>query len=134
MRRFGGKATGHRSNFEAQGQITLQKAGIHFEYEPKDKKLTYVKPSTTHRYLPDYVLKDGTILEYKGIFSSTDRKKILMVLQQNPSIKIIMVFQQPNKKLSKISKTTYSMWCDKNNIRWSSADMIVQVLQELPKK
>lgn len=129
--RFKGKETGHRSGFEQSGQLILQSAGVGFEYEPKDKKLTYVKPETTHKYLPDYIIKtNGYHFEFKGLFTATDRKKILYVIEQNPSVKLIMVFQQPNKKLSKASKTTYAMWCDKNNIRWCTLDMIVDIAKE----
>lgn len=133
-RRFGGKETGHRSSFEASGQVILQQAGVKFEYEPKDKKIRYTKPSTSHLYLPDYILDNQIHLELKGIFSPTDRKKHLLIKEQYPKIDVRLVFQEPNKKLSKKSKTTYAKWCEKNGIKWGTLDMIVKWAKEPKRK
>ena len=35
-----------------------------------------------------------------------------------PEFEIIMVFQNPNIKINKNSKTSYADYCDKNNIKW----------------
>lgn len=132
--RFKGKETGHRSGFEADGQVILEQAGIKFEYEPKDKKIRYTKPITQHLYLPDYILENNIHLECKGLFSATDRKKHLLLKEQYPKLDLRIVFQNPNKKLTKKSKTTYAMWCDKNKIKWGTMQDIVKWAKEPARK
>ena len=112
------RTNGHRSGFEQKTTDLLKTNKVKAEYEPKDKKLKYTKPSTNHAYQIDYVLDNNIYVECKGRFTSTDRKKILLVKQQNPTVDLRIILQAPNQKISKISKTTYAMWCDKNNIKW----------------
>ena len=35
-----------------------------------------------------------------------------------------MVFQDPYKRISKKSKTTYAKWCERYNIKWCAAHCI----------
>ena len=48
-----------------------------------------------------------------------DRKKHLLVKEQNPELDIRLVFQSAKSKLRKGSKTTYADYCDKHGIRWA---------------
>lgn len=102
-----------RSNFEKLGAEFLYSQKVKFEYETLD--IEYTRP---HKYKPDYILPNGIILEYKGKFTSSDRAKHLYVREQHPKLDIRLVFMAPNNKLYKGSKTTYSDWCDKHNIKW----------------
>ncbi|XUY25864.1 endodeoxyribonuclease [Agrobacterium sp. rho-8.1] len=87
-------------------------AGV--EYEPF--KMPYVLECN---YLPDFVdVANKTIFEAKGYWRSQDRRKLLAVKAQYPDWKIVMVLQEPNKKITKKSKTSYSMWCEKNGLDW----------------
>lgn len=104
-----------RSKFEGKVQEDLLKRGKTYEYEPI--KLTYTLSNT---YTPDIVLPNKVIVELKGFFKPSDRRKMLAVTTQYPDLDIRMVFQNPYKKLSKTSKTTYADWCDKHNIKWAS--------------
>lgn len=78
----------------------------------------------THVYNPDWKIKENTYLETKGLFKSIDRAKHLHVKNQHPEIKIYLVFQNPNNKLNRSSKTTYGEWCDKHGIEWATIDTI----------
>jgi len=64
------------------------------------------------------ILPNGRILECKGYWDSADRRKIRAVIKDNPDIDLRMVFQDPYKKISKKSKTTYATWCDRYDIKW----------------
>jgi len=112
------RTNGHRSGFEQSTTDLMKLHKIKADYEPKDKKLTYIKPSTTHKYQTDYVLHNNIYLECKGLFTAIDRKKILYIKEQHPTIDLRLVFQSPFQKLSKKSKTTYAMWATKNGIKW----------------
>lgn len=103
----------YRSMLEVLIHETL---GKEVTYEPD--KLTYTIPASQHTYTPDFKLRDKTYIEGKGIMDATDRKKMKLVKEQYPDITFYMLFQNAHKRLSKKSKTTYAMWCDKNGIPW----------------
>jgi hypothetical protein len=95
----------------------LQKKNIIFEYEKK--KIDYVVPARKAKYTPDFVLANGIIIETKGRFLADDRKKQLLVKEQNPELDIRFVFSSSKAKLSKASKTTYADWCIKNGFKYA---------------
>ena len=53
---------------------------------------------------------------YELRWTATDRKKMKHVLQSNPGVDIRMVFQNPNQRISKASKTTYEVYANKLGI------------------
>lgn len=78
-------------------------------------KLTYTQQ---HTYNPDWTLGPDHYIETKGRWEAADRSKIKRVLEEHPNVKVVMVFQDPTRKLSKVSKTSYAAWCDKQGITW----------------
>lgn len=104
--------TRFRSQLEACVAKALDKQGLVYLYEPG--KVHYQLECD---YLPDFVLKSGPVLEVKGFFPPSDRRKVLAVKRQHPEMDLRMVFQR-NQCISTGSKTTYGMWCDKHKIPW----------------
>lgn len=78
----------------------------------------YSVPASNHKYKPDFILPNGVIVECKGRFSPADRKKMSLVVEQNPDLDIRLLFMLDNT-LNRSSKTTYSMWCEKRGIKWA---------------
>lgn len=110
-----GQPQGYRSGLEDTIQGHLAAQGVPFEYEAF--RIPYVdKP---HTYTPDFLLDNGIVVETKGYFTSADRAKHLLVKQQHPDIEIRFVFQRSKTKLSKTSKTTYAMWCEKHGFQYA---------------
>lgn len=109
----------YRSKFEQRLSERLLKLG--FIYEPY--KIDYTVPQSNHKYLPDFV-RGKLIYELKGRFTASDRKKMKLLVEQHPEFDFVMVFQNPNIKINKGSKTSYADWCNKNNIKWMSAQDI----------
>ena len=103
----------YRSKFEERLSQHLKHLG--FTYEPF--KIDYTVPETKHKYTPDFV-RGRLIYELKGRWTSIDRKKMKLLVEQHPEYEIVMVFQNPNIKINKNSKTSYADYCDKNNIKW----------------
>jgi hypothetical protein len=99
---------GYRSGLEAQIADQLKASGVSFEYETK--RISYQRQS---KYIPDFVLSNGIIIEAKGRLTQEDRSKMRLVKQQNPELDIRFVFSRASAKLSKTSKTTYADWCEK---------------------
>ena len=119
-----------RSNYEREQCTLLDDAGVPFEYETMN---LYYEVSETRKYTPDVILPNGIILELKGRFTTADRKKMLLVIKQHPDLDIRMVFQRHKNKLFKGSKTTYSEWCDKHNIKWADKIIPLEWTKELKK-
>ena len=109
---------GYRSGFEHTVADQLSEAKINFEYETT--VINYFKPETNHTYTIDFTLPNGILVETKGRWVLEDRKKHLLIKKQHPELDIRMVFQNPNGKIRKGSKTTYAIFCDKHEIKWAS--------------
>ena len=110
-----------RSRFEEQLAKQLEAKQIDYRYE--QDMIRYTKPLTPSRYTPDFVLPNGIIIEAKGLFLASDRKKHLLVKEQYPHLDIRFVFQRANNRLSKQSKTTYADWADKNGFIWADSSI-----------
>ncbi len=109
------RTSNYRSGFEAKVANQLKRLGCGFAYETL--KIEYMKVAT---YKPDFILPNGVIIEAKGLWTVEDRKKHLLVREQHPDLDIRLVFQNANQKIRKGSKTTYGMWCDKKQLKWSN--------------
>jgi len=102
-----------KSGLEEKVSDLLCELGVDYEYE--SVKFAY---TIQHLYTPDFVLPNGVVLETKGYWRPEDRRKVRQVIAENPDIDLRMVFQDPYKKISKKSKTTYAKWCSRYGIKW----------------
>ena len=64
-------------------------------------------------------VKREIFIETKGLFTSADRAKMRLVKEQHPKVDIRFVFSNSKNKISKISKTTYAMWCKKYGFKYA---------------
>lgn len=116
---------GFRSGLEETINESLNKSKKKFGYE--SEKISYIQPQTNHTYTPDFILtkKDGVkmYIESKGRWVKTDRLKFDLIFDQYPGIDIRFVFQNPNAKLYKGSKTTYAEYCDKKGWLWAKKEI-----------
>ena len=122
------RALGYRSGFEVDIDEALKQQGIDGEYEKHI--IQYIKPATKHKYHPDFKLPNGIFIETKGRFTSADRKKHLLIKEQNPELDIRIVFQNSKTKISKASKTTYADWCTKNGILYADKNIPMEWINE----
>lgn len=120
---------GYRSGFEKdfhEENPTLQFEPIQVPYCVETTKVTDIfggllsERKLTRKYTPDFVSECGEVwYETKGRFSAADRKKMLAVKASHPHIRIVMVFQRANNKLTKAAKSkTYAEWCEANGLEW----------------
>ena len=115
------KIQGYRSKLELDVSRHLALAGVPFKYE--NIKLKY-RVEELRCYTPDFDLGNGIVLEVKGYFRATDRKKLLLVKQQHPDLDLRLVFQQAQNKIHKSSKTTYADWCKKYGFPYSDGGRV----------
>ena len=106
----------YRSKFEAGIAASLDKRSVSFSYESLVLDYTW-----EGRYKPDFILPNGVIVETKGFFSPTDRRKMLCVKEQHPHLDIRLCFQNAKDKISRAKRSiTYGQWATRNGFKWSN--------------
>jgi hypothetical protein len=112
---------GFKSGLEENISNQIKSRGVDVQYE--SEKIPYIVPASQHTYNPDFRLPNGIIVETKGRFVPADRKKHLLVKGQHPNLDIRFVFSNSKNKISKNSKTTYGMWCEKNGFKYADKEI-----------
>tara|TARA_R110000744_G_scaffold85150_1_gene166469 strand:- start:19716 stop:20120 length:405 start_codon:yes stop_codon:yes gene_type:complete len=120
-------AAGYRSGLEENMAINLEERGVSFTYE--EVKIKWLD-SKVRNYTPDFVLENGIIIETKGRFVSTDRRKHKEIKNQYPDKDIRFVFSNSRARLYKGAKSTYGDWCDKNGFLYSDKTIPDEWLKE----
>jgi len=106
-----------KSKLEEKVWQMLKKDFPSTKYEPE--KYKYIQPAVERTYTPDFKTGRRKIyLEAKGKLDLETRKKMLWFKECNPDIRIIFLFQNPDNKLTKRSKTTYWEWAEANGFEW----------------
>lgn len=92
------------------------------EYEPQDPVISYNTPA---RYIPDFRLPNGILVECKGYFDSRARGKMSRVKKQNPDADIRFLLQRANNRITKSPNSMmYWQWCEKHGYPWAEGDVI----------
>lgn len=121
-----------RSGLEDKNAKHMDKNG--FEYDFEKFKINYTVPARQATYNPDFVLRNGIIVECKGIFETTDRQKHLLIREQHPEADIRLVFSNSKSKIYKGSPTSYADWCNKHGILFADKLIPLAWLKENQKE
>lgn len=127
-----GIKNGYRSGLEERICEELDSKQVEYEYETV--KIPFTPPIKQRTYTPDIILGNGLILELKGRFITADRQKHRYIKSQYPDVDIRFVFQNPNQKINKGSKTTYGMWCDKYGFKYAKGSIPQSWIEEKDNK
>ena len=106
---------GYRSGLEHKLSVYLKERKFKFSYETikiEWEDLSY------RTYTPDFILDNGIIIETKGRFLASDRRKHLAIKKQHPYLDIRFVFENSRNKLRKGAKSNYAEWCIKYGFRY----------------
>jgi hypothetical protein len=110
---------GYKSGLEQTVAEQIKSTEYDLKYETEI--INYIIPERKAKYTPDFVFvkRNGNFMfiETKGRWTTADRQKMKHVLASNPGVDIRMVFQNPNQRLSKTSKTTYAEFALKLGIQ-----------------
>jgi hypothetical protein len=110
---------GYKSGLEQTVAEQIKSTEYDLKYETEI--INYIVPERKAKYTPDFVFikRNGNFMfiETKGRWTTADRQKMKHVLASNPGVDIRMVFQNPNQRLSKTSKTTYAEFALKLGIQ-----------------
>ena len=106
-----------KSKLEEKVWATLKREYPSVKYEPN--KFKFIQPEIERTYIPDFKTgRSNIFLEAKGKLDLETRKKMIWFRDSNPHIRIIFLFQNPDNKITKRSKTTYAMWATDNGFEW----------------
>jgi hypothetical protein len=119
---------GFRSGLEEKNARHLEANGEEVQYETL--KIKYTVPETVRTYTPDFPLRNGIIVETKGLWEQQDRAKLLFIKTQYPDLDIRLVFSRAKAPIYKGSKTTYGDWADKHGFKWAEKLIPVEWLRE----
>ncbi|QJD54665.1 putative endonuclease [Pseudomonas phage MR2] len=128
----GARVGAFRSGLEDRNAKHMDKLGVPYDFERFH--INYVVPARAAKYNPDFVLRNGIIIETKGIFETDDRKKHLLIREQYPTLDIRLVFSNSNSKIYKGSPTSYADWCRKHDIQFADKLIPVAWLKEARKE
>ena len=115
----------YRSKYEANIAKDLKARKIKFEYETikipyylsKKGRCSFCSSGVVfvHKtYTPDFII-GSLIIEAKGRFLPSDRKKHLVIRETNPDLDIRMLFMR-DQWCTKKKRKRYSDWCNDHNI------------------
>lgn len=112
-----GRKIANECGFRSMGEVycahDMKKRKLKFDYEVD--KIPY-----TLTYIPDFKVNNKVYIEYKGKFDKETRAQIAAVLKSNPGIRLCMVFERANNKLtSKKNSMRYWRWCELKGIPWA---------------
>ena len=122
---------GFRSGLEEEIAQQLKDNGINPNFETI--KLPY-RVAKNCNYTPDFPVTNSIIIETKGRFLTADRMKMLLVKAQYPKIDFRFIFSNANARISKVSKTTYGRWCEKNGFKYATKVIPKEWILEIKEK
>jgi len=108
-----------KSKLEEEFNDFLIKQKIQFGYE--NFKVSFLKPEKASYYKPDFNCPTNNsriLLETKGQFLTSDRRKHITIKAQYPDLDIRFVFSNSQNKIGKKSKTTYAKWCELKGFKY----------------
>jgi len=113
------KMAGMKSMGEVKCAADLERRNIKFTYETTTVEYQH----KVQHYTPDFDIgfegSNGIHIEYKGKLDYETRKKLLAERATNPDMQIGIVFEKPNNKIMKGSKTTYGKWAETKGFLWA---------------
>jgi DNA polymerase III sliding clamp (beta) subunit (PCNA family) len=124
------RSVGYRSGLEVKIQDQLKELGVSFKYE---KVKIEWEDLMYRKYTPDFILPNNIIVEVKGLFTASDRRKHLLVKKQHDTLDIRFVFENSKRRLSKVSKTTYADWCVKHGFLYADKEIPTEWIEEKKK-
>ena len=111
-----------RSGLEEEIAKQLTDLGVSYDYETLT--ILYKKPEQQSRYTPDFTLPNGIIIEGKGQFVTSDRKKHKIIRKEfGDKYDIRFVFSNSKQKIGKKSKTTYADWCERYGFKYADKEI-----------
>lgn len=118
--------TKRRSKLELRFEDILKEYEVDYDYEIT--KIPYVVPQSNHKYVVDWTIRNGVLIETKGWLENlTERKKYQLIKEQHPDIDIRFVFANPNKACGGV-KMTHAEWAEKFGFKYCSINDTEQIV------
>lgn len=112
-----GNLVKRRSRLEQQFERLLQEYQVEYQYEVT--KIPYTIPESQHKYIVDWSILNGVLVETKGRLADyAERKKYELLKQQYPELDLRFVFAEPNKLVGGTKTITHGAWATKQGFKW----------------
>jgi len=121
------KTSKFRSGFEERVAKSMDVRCVNYSYESVNIPYTVER-----KYLPDFELENGILIEVKGYFRSADQRKHKLIKQQHPEWDVRFVFQKLSSRVQG-SKMTCQSWCEKYNFLYAETDVPIKWIRETKK-
>lgn len=109
-----------RSRLELKFEDILKYYEVDYDYEITE--IPYIIPESKHRYIVDWTIGNGLLLETKGYLSDyKERQKYVYLKEQHPDLDLRFVFDNPNK-LCGGTKMTHAKWAEKYGFKYCSVN------------
>ena len=118
---------GYRGTLEHGIVKELKKRRAKFEYETLKIRWEEIMYRS---YTPDFILRNGIIIEAKGRFLPRERVRAIAVKKQFPDLDIRFVFSNSKSKIYKGSNTTLADWCDEKGFLYHDKIIPVSWIRE----
>lgn len=123
---------GYRSGLEVELAKQIESSGLEVLYETD--KVDFIWPQRSAQYCPDFKVAGANggffYIEGKGIFSTQDRHKHLLIKQQCPHVEVRFVFSNSRTKLYRNSPTSYADWCRQHGFQFADKTIPEEWLRE----
>jgi len=103
------------------GGDECQKSKATFNHEEMDTRIfpDFATTTSPGGLLQDSNRRTGIYIETKGLFTSENRKTILLSKEANEELEDIRLIFMRDNKIHKKSTMRYSTWCENHNIKYS---------------
>lgn len=98
------------SGLEEAVATQLKARGVAFVHEPQPP-VEYDVPERPSKFTPTFVLPNGIIVHTFRRLVLADRKKLMMIRDQHPTLDLRLVFVNSLSRVVKGGKATYGDWC-----------------------
>ncbi len=124
--------TKRRSKLEQRFEQILLDNEVDYDYEIT--KIPYVVPQSDHKYIVDWTIRNGVLIETKGwLENATERRKYQLIKDQHPEIDIRFVFANPQKPCGGV-KMTHAEWATKFGFKYCSINDTEQIVTWIKEK
>lgn len=94
-----------RSSWEANYARILNHQGVRWQYEPETFQV-----GESETYTPDFKLEDGTLVEIKGWWTESGKRKVNLFQSKYPTMKLEIVTRKEYTALSKTYRNLITNW------------------------
>lgn len=108
----------YKDDLEADVARQLRSISVNYRHE---RFRIHVRPYGTsgiRHYTPTFIVPNWIIIEPRKRFSTEERQMFIYFQREFPELEVRFIFANSKSKISRASKITYAMWCDRYGFKY----------------